>query len=305
MNFFNKEEVKFFDYVKFFGLKEPPFSLTPDPDYFFPAPTHIKVIEVFKYGFLKKEGFMVLTGEPGLGKTLLIKLILKYLPDDYEKISLLSPTLTPHELIVSISQKLNLISEKENRFSKENLLNLLQKYLENLEKEGKTLLIIIDEAQNLPLETLEELRLLSNFETEKGKLIQFFLAGQPLLTEKLRSYQLHQLAQRITIWENLVPFNKDETGEYVRFRLAKAGHPVITFERGFDKLLYKFTKGIPRLINKLMDRTLLVAYAERSQKINKKHLKIAKNSFPDEVFPVKSKRNFWKLFKGLKWIISG
>ena len=304
MDFLDKSEEKFFDYLKFFGLKEPPFSLTPDPNYFFPASAHIKVIEVFKYGFLKKEGFMILTGEPGLGKTLLIKLILKNLPENYEKIFFLTPTLSPHELILSISQKLNLISEKEN-ISKEILLNLLQKYLESLEKEGKTLLIIIDEAQNLPLETLEELRLLSNFETERNKLIQFFLAGQPLLAEKLKSYQLYQLAQRIAIWENLTPFNKNETGEYVKFRLAKAGHPVITFERNFEKLLYEFTKGIPRLINKLMDRTLLVAYAERSQKVKKKHLKIAKSSFPDEVFPVKSKKKFWRLIKGLRWIASG
>jgi general secretion pathway protein A len=292
MDFLDKSEEKFFDYLDFFGLKETPFSLTPDPDYFFPASTHIKVIEVFKYGFLKKEGFMILTGEPGLGKTLLTKLILKNLPENYEKISLLTPTLSPYELIVNISQKLGLIPENEKIPSKEILLNLLQKYLENLGKEGKTLLIIIDEAQNLPLETLEELRLLNNFETEKNKLIQFFLAGQPLLAEKLKSYQLYQLAQRITIWENLTPFNKNETKEYVKFRLAKAGHPVITFGRGFEKLLYKFTKGIPRLINKLMDRTLLVAYAEKSQKIKKKHLKIARNSFPDEVFPVKSQKKF-------------
>jgi general secretion pathway protein A len=304
MDFLDKKEEKFFDYLEFFGLKEPPFSLTPDPNYFFPASTHIKVIEVFKYGFFKKEGFMILTGEPGLGKTLLIKLILKNLPENFEKIFLLTPTLSPYELILSISQKLKLVSEKES-ISKEILLNLLQKYLENLEKEGKTLLIIIDEAQNLPLETLEELRLLSNFETERNKLIQFFLVGQPLLTEKLRGYELYQLAQRITIWENLAPFNKNETGEYVRFRLAKAGHPIITFERNFEKLLYEFTKGIPRLINKLMDRTLLVAFAERSQKIKKKHLKIARSSFPDEVFPVKSKKKFWRLIKGLRWITSG
>lgn len=298
MEFFYQEEEKFFDYVKFFGLKEPPFSLTPDPNYFFPAENHVKVIEVFKYGFLKKEGFMILTGEPGLGKTLLIKLILKHLPENYEKLFLLTPTLSPYELIVSISQKLKLIPEDKNNFSKEFLLNLLQEYLKKLEKEDKTLLIVIDEAQNLPLETLEELRLLSNFETEKKKLIQFFLAGQPLLTEKLKSYELHQLAQRITIWENLTPFDRVETGEYVRFRLAKAGHPIITFERGFEKLLYEFTQGIPRLINKLMDRTMLTAYAERSQKLTKKHLKMAKASFPDEVFPVKyKKRSLWSLFK--------
>lgn len=297
MDFLYKEEQKFFDYINFFGLKEPPFSLTPDPNYFFPASGHIKVIEVFKYAFLKKEGFMILTGEPGLGKTLLINLILKNLPENYQKLFLLTPTLSPYELIWSICQKLNLLPLKKNNFSKEVLLNFLQKYLETLKEKGETLLIVIDEAQNLPLETLEELRLLSNFETEKEKLIQFFLAGQPLLTEKLGSQALHQLAQRVTIWEKLTPFNKDETGEYVKFRLAKAGHPVITFERGFEKLLYKFTQGIPRLINKLMDRTLLVAYAERSQKINKNFLKIARNSFPDEVFPIKSKKkSFWKIF---------
>lgn len=297
MGFFYQEEQKFFDYINFFGLKEPPFSLTPDPNYFFPASAHVKVIEVFKYAFLKKEGFMILTGEPGLGKTLLINLILRNLPEDYEKLFLLTPTLSPYELIWSICEKLNLFPFKKNNFTKEALLNFLQKYLETLKQRGKTLLIVIDEAQNLPLETLEELRLLSNFETEKEKLIQFFLAGQPLLTEKLGSQTLHQLAQRITIWEKLTPFTKNETQEYVKFRLAKAGHPIITFEKGFEKLLYKFTQGIPRLINKLMDRTLLVAYAERSQKISKHYLKIARNSFPDEVFPIKSKKkSFWRIF---------
>ncbi|QER42614.1 AAA family ATPase [Thermodesulfobacterium sp. TA1] len=297
MNLWNSQEKQIFDYLNFFGLKEPPFSLTPDPNYFFPSSTHIKVIEVLKYGFLKKEGFMVLTGEPGLGKTLLIKLLLNLLPESYYTLFLLTPTLSPNELIITISQKLKFISEKENPPSKETLLNLLQKYLEQLEKENKTLLIIIDEAQNLPIETLEELRLLSNFETERNKLIQFFLVGQPLLTTKLKNYRLYQLSQRITIWENITPFNQEETAEYVRFRLFKAGYPVISFERGFEKLLYKFTQGIPRLINKLMDRTLLVAYAEKSQKIKKKHLKTAKRSFPDEVFPLKSNKNWLKFWK--------
>jgi general secretion pathway protein A len=295
---YKPEEKELFDYLNFFGLKEVPFSLTPDPEYFFPASSHIKVMEVFKYGFIRKESFMILTGAPGLGKTLLLNLILKNLPEDYVKIFLLTPTLSPYELIISISQKLNIISLENNTPSKEALLNLLQSYLENLKKEKKTLLIVIDEAQNLPVETLEELRLLSNFETEKEKLIQFFLAGQPLLKEKLKSPELHQLAQRISIWEDLTPFDKDEIGEYVKFRLAKAGHPIITFERGFENLLYKYTQGIPRLINKLMDRTLLIAYSEKSKKIYKKFIKLAKKSFPDGVFPVKSRFNFLKIFKG-------
>ncbi|WP_022855780.1 ExeA family protein [Thermodesulfobacterium thermophilum] len=288
MNFGTKEE-EIFNYLTFFGLKEPPFSLTPDPAYFFPSSNHMKIIEILKYGIFKKEGFIVLTGAPGLGKTLIIKLLLNFLPEDYQKVFLLTPTLSPQEIISALCRALNLCLEEDFSLSKETTLNLLYKALKELQQQGKTLIIIIDEAQNLPIETLEELRLLSNFETEKNKLIQFFLVGQPLLTDKLRNDKLYQLSQRITIWENLTPFNLEETGEYIRFRLAKAGHPVIIFERGFEKLLYKMTQGIPRLINKLMDRTLLVAYAERSQKIKKKHLKIARASFPDEVFPIKTR----------------
>lgn len=293
---FLEDKKEIFNYLKFFGLKEFPFSLTPDPEFFFPSSGQLKILEVFKYGFLKREGFMILTGEPGLGKTLLLKIILQNLPPEYEKIFLLTPTLSPYELILSLSQKLNLFSKEERRVTKESLLNQIQHYLEKLREEKKTLVIVIDEAQNLPLETLEELRLLNNFETEKEKLLQIFLAGQPLLTEKLRDPKLYQLAQRITIWENLIPLTKEELGDYVRFRLAKAGHPTILFERGFEKLLYKLTGGIPRLINKLMDRTLLVAFGERSQKIRKKHLKIAKETFQEEVFPVK-KKNLWDFFK--------
>ena len=301
MTIFSQKEIdkNLFDYLNFFGLKEPPFSLTPDPEYFFPASNHLKVIEVFKYGFLKKESFMILTGEPGLGKTLLLKLILKNLGIEYEKLFLLTPTLSPYELITTIAQKLNLI-EDEKALSKEILLNRLQNYLENLRKEKRILLIIIDEAQNLPFETLEELRLLSNFETEKEKLIQFLLAGQPLLKEKLKNPMLYQLSQRITIWENLTSFNKDEVEDYVKFRLAKAGYPAIQFEKGFGKLLYKFTEGIPRLINKLMERTLLVAFSERSQKIRKRHLKLARNSFPNEVFQTKPKKKMLRFFIKLK-----
>ncbi|OAQ20570.1 ExeA family protein [Thermosulfurimonas dismutans] len=252
------------DYLGFFGLRDHPFRMTPDTDYFYPSPEHKAALESLKYGILKREGFLVLTGEPGMGKTLLIRLLFKELPTDVLTAMVLTPTLGPKELFEAILEDLSIPASG----SKESLLKTFRDYLFGLAKEGKTLLLVIDEAQNLPVESLEELRLLSNFETEKGKLLQILLSGQPLLEEKLRSSDLSQLAQRITIWEKLEPFGREEVLDYVRFRLARAGGAGVVFSRGVDRELHRLTGGIPRVINKVMDRALLIAFARGTSRVS-------------------------------------
>ncbi len=259
------------DYLSFFGLKDHPFRITPDTDYFYPSQAHKAALEALKYGILRREGFLVLTGEPGMGKTLLIRMLFKELPSEVVTAMILTPALGPEALFEAILEDLEIPASG----SKESLLRAFRDYLFELSREGRTLLLVIDEAQNLPAESLEELRLLSNFETEKGKLLQILLSGQPALEEKLRSPELSQLAQRITVWERLAPFPREELLDYVRFRLARAGGTGVMLARGADKELERLSRGVPRVINKIMDRALLVAFARGSHRITPEILREA------------------------------
>ncbi|AEH45740.1 AAA ATPase [Thermodesulfatator indicus DSM 15286] len=261
------------DYLKNFGLKDHPFRLTPDTSYFFPSEKHTSALEVLKYALARGEGFLVLTGEPGTGKTLLLRILLEELPADREVALILSPTLSPKELLKAILEDLNIPFSTEE--SKEQLLRRFKDYLLSLAQEGKTLLLIIDEAQNLPTESLEELRLLSNLETDKKKLVQILLVGQPGLADKLNSKELSQLLQRITVWEKLSPLNQEEILEYLNFRWHRAGGHSLKLENKALKVLYRESGGIPRLLNKIMDRAVLFAAAEKKKKIDSKVLKEA------------------------------
>lgn len=252
-------------YLTFFGLKDEPFRLTPDTRYFFPSEAHKGVLEVLDYGLRTQEGFLVLTGEPGTGKTMLLRLLLKGLSPEVESAVILTPTLYPKELIEAILDDLGLPYDPNS--SKEWLLRTFKDYLLAKAVEGKSLVVIIDEAQNLPEESLEELRLLSNLELDDRKLIQIILAGQPPLLEKLTSENLTQLAQRISIWETVTPLKPDEILSYVNFRLFKASGTLIYFAPRCEKILYEITQGLPRLINKIMDRVLLVAASKGEKKI--------------------------------------
>lgn len=276
------------DYIKFFGLQDHPFRMTPDTDYFYPSAQHKAALETLKYGILKREGFLVLTGQPGLGKTLLIRLLLKELPPEVLTAMVLTPTLGPRELLEALLEDLGLQAQG----SKENLLRIFRDYLFQLAQEGRTLLLVIDEAQNLPPESLEELRLLSNFETEKGKLLQILLSGQPLLEEKLRSPEFAQLAQRITVWERLEPFRSEEVLDYVRYRLARAGGRV-GFNSGAGKELYRLSGGIPRVINKIMDRALLIAFARGRTGLNASLVKEAAQAAAIEPMASPPRRSHW------------
>ena len=277
------------DYLRFFGLKDEPFRLTPDTKYFFPSRSHRAALEVLKYGLKTGEGFLVLTGEPGSGKTMLLRILLKDLSPKTEIALILTPTLNGKELIEAILNDLNITYDFND--NKERLLRIFQHYLLGLAQRGHQLLVVIDEAQNLPEESLEELRLLSNLETEERKLLQIFLIGQPLLKEKLTTPTLAQLAQRISIWENITPLEKEETEAYIHFRFLKAGGGPLKIEREALKKIYFFTQGLPRLVNKLMDRVLLLAASEKKDLIEASLVLEAAQTF-GPLYPAPEKPGF-------------
>lgn len=261
------------DYLTFFGLVDHPFRLTPDTKYFFPSSKHKTVLDVIRYGINRGDGFIVVTGAPGAGKTMLLRVLLKELDSSIETALIISPTLEPKELLQAILEDLGLSFRHSD--TKERLIKIFREYLVKLEKNGKKLLLIIDEAQQLPIASIEEIRLLSNLETEEKKLFQIMLVGQPSLGIKLRSPELSQLTQRITIWESIEHLSPEETIWYVRHRLGLAGGAHIPIEKEAEKLLYKTTRGIPRLINKVMDRTLLATASKLQRRITKETLKEA------------------------------
>ena len=278
------------DYLEFFGLKDYPFRLTPDTKYFYPSYTHKAVLHILTYALERGDGFLVVVGEPGVGKTMLLRYLLNKINSKYQTAFLLTPSLSPIELLQALLEDLGLDC---NKSSKELLLRYFKDYLISLSRKDQQLLLVIDEAQNLPEDTLEELRLLSNLETEDRKLLQIILAGQPHLKHKLSSLKLSQLFQRITIWEELKPLSVDEIKKYILFRLSIAGANDIWIDDCSFKLIKTFTKGLPRLINKLMDRILLFAAAQGDRYISPSLVYAAFETFTPKTFNLFNKLRFY------------
>ena len=272
------------DYLRWFHFTEPPFRLSPDIDFFFPSKAHKQAIEILNYGISRGEGFMVLSGQAGTGKTMLLRLLLKGLGEEKQAAVIVTPAVSPQGLMSLLLEELK-IPLKPERGELALLLKDFQEHIITLAQRGKGLLIVVDEAQDLPLETIEQLRLLSNIETGKRKLIQILLVGQPEIKDLLADPRLCQLTQRIVINEALNPLSEDETADYVRFRLSKAGRPDMKIEKGFFSILYKRTQGLPRLINRAMDRALLMAAASGSGELKSIHLKEALTTLPEPGFP--------------------
>jgi len=262
------------NYLNHFGFNDEPFRMTPDRDFFYASGKHSSLAETIRFGINQGDGFIIALGEVGTGKTMLVRQLISDLEDKFKTAFLVSPQLTPRQLLLAILADLGLEEMKLVRLSLHSLLQVLNRYLFKLAGTGHKLLIIIDEAQDLPDESIEQLRLLSNFESDKHKWLQIILVGQPELKDKLEKKQLRQLLQRVTIMETLYPLSKKEMLLYVHFRLARAGRADLRLDHKAGQSLWQFTGGVPRLINKVMSRALLVAYA-RQQKINHKVIREA------------------------------
>ncbi len=265
------------NHLKYFGITEDPFRLTPDKDFYFQARPHNQVAEVVRYGLEQGDGFLLISGEVGTGKTMLLRKLRPFFTKNFETAYIVSPQLSPQELLVAILQDLNILGEQVLEPTPI-MFQRLSAYLLQLFKQGKKLLLVIDEAQNLPEESIEQLRLLSNFETDKRKLLQILLVGQPELRTKIEQPSLRQLRQRITIAETLSPLTHVETRAYINYRLNRVGRADMSPGQGPSKMLYRYSGGTPRLINKLMGRCLLMAFAAQKQFIDKKVIREAAKS---------------------------
>lgn len=267
------------DYLSHFRFRYPPFSITPDPDFFYPSRGHVGVLESLKYGILRGDGFLVLTGHAGTGKSLLLRLLLKRLDERFKTAIVVTPMIRPEGLLKMLLEELSgetLWSSRDGDMT--GLLREFRDLVIGLAERGRRVLVVIDEAQNLSVETLEQLRLLSNIELKDKKLIQILLAGQEGLQDLLVSKGLGQLSQRITVSEHLEPLRRDECLEYIRYRMARAGRADIEIEPAAARHIHRQTCGIPRLVNRLMDRTLLAAAARGKTVIDLEAVKAAEET---------------------------
>lgn len=253
-------------YTRFFNLKEKPFNLTPDPKYLFLSNNHKEIYAQLLYSVKEDVGFVVLIGEIGTGKTTLCRAFLNQLPEKYIPAFIFNPNLDDLELYKSLNKELGVAHRYT---SKKVLQDALNNYLLRMKRADKRVLLIIDEAQNLSQSVLEQIRLLSNLETETQKLIQIILVGQPELGNILEGHSLRQLNQRISVRCRLYPLNYTETKGYIRHRLKMAGcvYPDV-FKRAALLQIYMFSRGTPRLINILCDRALLAAYSSNTRSIS-------------------------------------
>ncbi|RZB36044.1 MAG: general secretion pathway protein A [Desulfobacteraceae bacterium Eth-SRB2] len=267
-------------YQAFFKLNDTPFRLTPDVDYFFSNGGHGEALETLLYSIRSSEGFVQITGRPGVGKTILVRRLLNQLGKKVKTALILHPRLNAEDLLKVILEDLGVPSDVIQNNTKEGLLRFFRKHLVETGRQGCTTVVIVDEAQEIPEDTLEELRLLSNLETEKKKLLSIILVGQTELEKKLNRRSLKQLHQRITIRYRIEPFTRNETVAYILHRLAIAGAAGnIIFPKRVLHAIHRKSAGIPRRINIICERTLMAACVQGVHRINNSHLKRAVESY--------------------------
>lgn len=253
-------------YLEHFGIREAPFSLTPDTSYFFASPSHQAALNTLLVALRMGEGFIKVVGEVGTGKTLLCRKLLKILGDKYITAYIADPYLTPVQLRMALAHELGI--EMAPGSGQRQLNQVIHERLLGLSETGKSVVLILDEAQALPNESLEALRLLTNLETEKRKLLQIAIFGQPELDQRLAEPGMRQLRQRITFSHRLETIEFDSLGDYVYHRLCQAGYQGRQpFTPKALKLLHRASRGVPRLINVLTHKSLMAAFGRGTWKI--------------------------------------
>ncbi len=260
-------------YEHYYGFSEKPFSLTPDPKFLYRSQSHASAFELLQYAIRRREGFVVVTGDIGTGKTTLCRALLEQIDRTTFTALVLNPFLSEEDLLKRILLDFAVVSRDELNggrlaaATKQDLIETLYDFLLGLVPQNASAVLIIDEAQNLPHAVLEQIRILSNLETDKEKLLQIILVGQLNLQSLLRSAELRQLDQRVSIRYELSPLDADAVGAYVAHRLAIAGGSSVTFSGRALALVHRVSGGIPRLINLICDRALVAGFSLRTSRI--------------------------------------
>jgi|ERR1044071_568925 type II secretory pathway predicted ATPase ExeA len=248
-------------YSAYFGLREAPFNITPDPSFLYDSESHREGLAQLTYGINARRGFIVLTGEVGTGKTTLIQTLLHQLGEGTHTALIFSAITNPLDLLRYVCEEFRLVDPLRETRDVHDHISLLNEFLLQKYRDGENAALIIDEAQNLSAEVLESVRLLSNFETTKDKLLQILLVGQPELNERLNTPQLRQLRQRVTLRHHLRPLSLSECQEYILNRLRHAGGNSGVFNAKAMEVVHQYSGGIPRLINVICDNAMINAYA--------------------------------------------
>ncbi len=274
-------------YLNFYNLRKQPFHITPDPEFLYLSPSHKEALAAIIYGIEEKKGFVAIVGAVGVGKTTILRSYLE--KADRKRLKIIyvfNPRLTFEGLLRTIYQELELPVESSDAVEMTNRLYevLIEEY-----RRGNTIVLVVDEAQNMPVDTLENLRMLSNLETSKDKLIQIVLVGQPEFEEELQQHRLRQLRQRLAIRSTILPLTEHESREYIGYRLEKAGvSPSTVFTPGALKAIVKKAKGVPRIMNVLCDNALITGFGYRKKPVTRG---VAREIIRD--------------FEGLKWPSAG
>lgn len=251
-------------YTKYFGLNKKPFSLIPDPEFLFLSPQHRKALSTLQYGLMSHAGFTVITGEIGSGKTTLIRSMLGKIKDQCTVGVITNTHSAFGDLLTWVLGAFNITHDTKNKAER---YELFVRFINEQNKKKRRVVLIVDEAQNMELETLEELRLLSNINVHHEIMLQLVLVGQPELVDKLNDPQLVQFAQRISIEYHLTPLNFEETEQYIEHRLATAGCTKKVFNRSACAAIFYYTAGVPRLINNICDLAMVFAFANDATEI--------------------------------------
>jgi general secretion pathway protein A len=254
-------------YTSFFGLNEKPFAITPDPRYLYMSERHAEALAHLMYGINEAGGFIQLTGEVGTGKTTVIRSLLEQLPGHADVALILNPRITPAEFLLTICEELHVSVPEAGLGSTKVLMDVLGRHLLDTHAEGRRVVLIVDEAQNLSTATLEQVRLLTNLETATTKLLQIILIGQPELRDLLDKPELRQLAQRITGRYHLHPLSREETAGYIKHRMRVAGATAEAFTPAALREAHRLSGGVPRIINVISDRALLGAFTREDHRV--------------------------------------